>query len=91
MGGTSLASLAILSNVYSVYRLLQVVVWKRVIEINEGIAIRSITITIYCISAWLCGIMIPGLRFQSMSSAATGEPAKVQVASCYLQHPISQK
>ena len=52
----------ILFTVYTVYRLLLIMVWKRVIEINEELCIRIIKLSTYGICVTGSVYMIPGHR-----------------------------
>ena len=52
----------ILFTVYTVYRLLLIMVWKRVIEINEELSIRIIKLSTYGICVTGSVYMIPGYR-----------------------------
>ena len=61
-------SLFVFLTIYTVYRVTLVVVLKRVIEINEDIMLRIITISVFGVMASAVFCLIPGYKFNSVAS-----------------------
>ena len=52
---------------------------------------RSLTLSVYLMSTSISWLFVQGLRFNSMSSAVTGQKAHVTLASCDTEHPFQQR
>ena len=90
--GITLTSLFWFSNAYAIYRFMQIAVWQRVMEINEAVVMRTLTVSVYFTSVCYAFATMPGFRFTSMSSVLKqGGPVQVSVSTCYgVDHPFTQ-
>ena len=85
-------SLFVFLTIYTVYRVTLVVVLKRVIEINEDIMLRIITISVFGVMASAVFCLVPGYKFNSVASAASkNNQTLVSVFICHLHHPMAQE
>ena len=80
-----------LFTLYTIYRVMLIFVWKRIIEINEELALRIITMSVYGVTSTATFFMIPGHRFVSMTSATSGESTPQSVFACHQDHPLVQR
>ena len=52
---------------------------------------RFLTLSVYLMSTSISWLFVQGFRFNSMSSAVTGQIAHVTLASCDTEHPFQQR
>ena len=80
------------ANTVTFVRFAQVVVWKRVMEINEDLASRAINRVVLIMAyslGWLCH---PEYKFYTIVSVFQGYPAEMHLSSCQdYMDPLHQK
>ena len=78
----------VLFTIYTVYRVTLIAVLNRVIEINEDLALRIITVSVFATISGTLFYTVTGYRFNTMPSAISGNPVDVSVYSCCQGHPL---
>ena len=82
----------ILFTIYTLYRVVLIVWLKRVIEINEDIILRIITVSVFGIMGYSIFCLVPGIKFNSVVSAVSEQNlTKVSIFSCDHHHPMAQR
>ena len=85
-------SIFVLMTIYTLYRVTLIAVLKRVVEINEDLMLRIITISVFGFVGYGVMSIVPGYRFNSVASAVSGSQAtRVSVYSCFSDHPLTQE
>ena len=88
---TVTGSVFLLMTIYTLYRVILVTVLKRVIEIDEDLMLRIITISVFGVMATTMICLIPGYRFNTIVSVVSGHQIAVSVFSCHQNHPMTQE
>ena len=79
--GNALAIL-LFANTFTLIRFFQVIIWKKVMEINEDLAARCINRTIFGMSIVLGFLCHPEYKLYGIISAFEGSEAEMPLAAC---------
>ena len=78
----SSTGLFLFGNTVTLMRFIQVIIWKRVMEINEDLASRCINRTVVLISFFLGCLCHPEYKLYCIMSVFEGSEAEMPLAAC---------
>ena len=69
-------------NLVMLLRFVQVVIWRRVKEVNEGLLSRAVTITVTLVCVTLGWLTNPEYKVYAISSVYSGRVSELPMAAC---------